>query len=618
MAKKKTSDSTDATGKLRIGNMWNAITIIALSQNNPLKAVAEFVENSIDAGARNITIFRGKEKGQAYLRIKDDGDGIPPDDEGRPDFKYVATHICDSLKRRVKEQGATGIQGEFGIGLLSFWTVGEGLTMTCSGMDGNTYEMRMAKGDQDYSVRRRRVLFPDGGTELTVSPLLSGIKQLSGEKIQWFLASELRDRIRTSGVKITVIDRSARKELKVEPRQYQGRLLHDLPRVTTPLGELYFEIYFTEPDSKNGVGLFRSGTRVLDSLARLDALNREPWTSGCLQGIVDAPFLKLTPGTRDGIIRDEAFTVFCESLAPVEARLTNLIEEQRKAEDQRASKRILKSIQSALREALLALPVEEYDWFDIRSKRRGPAGAAASNGGEESPQIAPSPEPASSERGEKSESGEVGEVGEDADVQPQFFDYAGPLYGVRISPGSSVVPVRGERSLRAVARDKSRRAVRRDLLHSWRIVEGEGALAGADGECAAFTAPAVPGLVRIEVLVTDGEIECQGEALITVTETLIPEAKQDSDLKKGLPGYSFHSAPGELWRSRYNAEQNVIMINNGHRDFVYAARGNARKLRYIARLFAKELVIRNFPGMPADQLLERMIELTLYVEDNLR
>ena len=55
-------------GKLRIGDDWNAIRIIALSQSNPLKAIAEFVENSIDAkaersrsrGAANTasTIFR--------------------------------------------------------------------------------------------------------------------------------------------------------------------------------------------------------------------------------------------------------------------------------------------------------------------------------------------------------------------------------------------------------------------------------------------------------------------------------------------------------------------------------------------------------------------------------
>ena len=60
------------------------------------------------------------------------------------------------------------------------------------------------------------------------------------------------------------------------------------------------------------------------------------------------------------------------------------------------------------------------------------------------------------------------------------------------------------------------------------------------------------------------------------------------------------------------------MINSGHRDFVYAARIKARKLRYIARLYAKELVYKNFPGMPTEQLLERLIELSLYTEEHLK
>ena len=106
--------------------------------------------------------------------------------------------------------------------------------------------------------------------------------------------------------------------------------------------------------------------------------------------------------------------------------------------------------------------------------------------------------------------------------------------------------------------------------------------------------------------------------MITVTDSILPEiAKSDSN-QRGLPGYTFRSAPGELWRSQYNEDENLIIINNGHRDFIYASRQNARKLRYICRLFAKELVHKNFPGMPADQLLERMIELSLYTEDHLR
>ncbi len=139
-----------ARGRLRIGDNWNAITIIALSQNNPLKAIAEFVENSIDARARTITIIRGKEHGESYLKIIDDGEGIPRDPEGKPDFRYVATHIGDSLKRRLKENGVTGIQGEFGVGLLSFWTVGERLTLSSPGADGRTWQMDMTKSEPGY------------------------------------------------------------------------------------------------------------------------------------------------------------------------------------------------------------------------------------------------------------------------------------------------------------------------------------------------------------------------------------------------------------------------------------------------------------------------------------
>ena len=49
----------------------------------------------------------------------------------------------------MKQDGAQGIQGEFGIGLLSFWTVGEELTITSAGADGKTYQMQMRKGAFD-------------------------------------------------------------------------------------------------------------------------------------------------------------------------------------------------------------------------------------------------------------------------------------------------------------------------------------------------------------------------------------------------------------------------------------------------------------------------------------
>src|SRR6201993_5444558 len=120
MTKSKSKNS----GKLKIGDDWNAIRIIALSQSNPLKAIAEFVENSIDAHAKTIVITRGREHGDPYLTVRDDGDGVPRGADGLPDFKYVATHICDSIKRHLKTEGAGGgLPGGDGIGLLSFWII---------------------------------------------------------------------------------------------------------------------------------------------------------------------------------------------------------------------------------------------------------------------------------------------------------------------------------------------------------------------------------------------------------------------------------------------------------------------------------------------------------------
>jgi DNA gyrase/topoisomerase IV subunit B len=228
-----------ACGRLKIGDDWNAITIIALSQSSPLKAIAELVENSIDARASTVTITRGRENARHFLTIRDDGEGVPRDGEGRPDFRYVATHICDSVKRRLKAGGAERVQGEFGIGLLSFWTLGDELTMTSTGADQRAYQMVMRKGDPSYAVTPKRALFGDGGTEVRIAPLLDGIRALSGEKIQWYLAAELRDRIRQTGVRINVVDRLARKHYTVEPRQYEGQLLHQLPAVHTPLGDIY-------------------------------------------------------------------------------------------------------------------------------------------------------------------------------------------------------------------------------------------------------------------------------------------------------------------------------------------------------------------------------------------
>jgi len=611
-ASSKRQPTPELAGRLRIGDDWNAINIIALSQSNPLKAVAEFVENSIDAGATTVKIIRGRDRGEAYLKIIDDGRGIPLDDEGMPNFKYVATHICDSIKRQLKSRGVQGIQGEFGIGLLSFWTVGETLHLVSAAADGKSYEMRMAKGDPKYSVSRLRRLAAEPGVELTIQPLLPGIRHFSGEKLQWYLASELRDRIRSSGVKITIVDRHARTEFQVEPRVFSGQLLHHLPCPATSFGDCYVEIYVAEPSPENHVSLYRSGTRVLDSVADLEDFGRPPWTSGYIQGVLDVPYLNLTPGTRAGVIRDERFVAFIETVPALEAALDEIIQQQRQAAEEQTNRDTLRSIQRAFREALLALPREEYDWFDVHGDN-GRTNGRAKRRGLDRPGL---PVDGSSDTTDLAEPTESA-TAQDGPLQREFFEHAGPLFSVRIAPATCTLPVRTSRTFRAVARDRGGRQVERDLVYRWTVVEGSGELTNGGGEIAKLIAPEEPQLIKLAVYVTQGDAVATAEALITVTDSLLPD-RPKSDSQRGLPEYTFEKRPGELWRSRYDELRNVIVVNNGHRDFVYAARTKTLMLRYVCRLFAKELVLRNFPGYTADQLLERMIELSIYTEENLR
>jgi len=594
-------------GKLRIGDDWNAIRIIALSQNNPLKAIAEFVENSIDAHAKTIVITRGRDHGEQYLVVKDDGDGVPRSPDGMPDFKYVATHICDSIKRRLKAEGAvSNVQGEFGIGLLSFWTVGQALTMTSIGADQRAYQMVMSKGDPRYTVKPRRTLFAEKGTELRISPLLDGIRSLSGEKIQWYLASELRDRIRNTQVRVTVVDKLTRKQYRVEPRQFEGRLLHHLPAVRSPFGEAYAELYLTTPADDCRVSLTRGGTRVIADIGSLPGLERPPWTSRYLQGLIDVPYLDLTPGTRSGVVHDECYAAFVEALTPLEVHLNRVIEEQRRAEEEQANRESLRAIQRAFREAMLVLPREEYDWFEIQS----PSPQAV--GGGESPKEGMEPA-VEEERTAAGLSEPVAGTG-----QRQFFDYPGPLYSVVISPATSTMTVNQTRRFRALPRDRSRRKVEDDLLFSWEIVEGEGMLSTFSDQEVIFQASSSPGLVRLAVAVSQREVRCGAEALITVADNLDAAMGPAVVSARGLPGYTFERAAGELWRSRFDPERNLIVVNSGHRDFVFATRSRALQLRYLVRLYVKELVLRNFAGLPAEQVAERMIELSLYVEEKLK
>ena len=167
--------------------------------------------------------------------------------------------------------------------------------------------------------------------------------------------------------------------------------------------------------------------------------------------------MNLTPGTRQGIIRDERFDAFCMAMVPVEAFLKQVIEDQRKAEEERSSRRNLRKVQRALKEGFLRLPQEEYDWFDIQSgktpKKKDALFSAAST--------ILAPRDAQDREAEVSEAGR--QMDDGASGQMEFFEFAGPLFSVLISPKSSVIPIDQRKKYRAVCRDRSRRIVVENL-----------------------------------------------------------------------------------------------------------------------------------------------------------
>ena len=75
----------------------------------PASAVKELLENSIDAGARNITI-EIRSGGAEYLRVTDDGCGMAPEDAGVCFLRHATSKLAD--ERGLEAIGTLGFRGE--------------------------------------------------------------------------------------------------------------------------------------------------------------------------------------------------------------------------------------------------------------------------------------------------------------------------------------------------------------------------------------------------------------------------------------------------------------------------------------------------------------------------
>jgi hypothetical protein len=148
-------------------------------------------------------------------------------------------------------------------------------------------------------------------------------------------------------------------------------------------------------------------------------------------------------------------------------------------------------------------------------------------------------------------------------------------------------------------------------LH-WRLAAGTAWLSADGTACRVRSDEA--GLAEVEVVARQGELEVVDRVAV---KFIADAGDGDGPASRGLPSYRLEAEHGRPWRSRYEPAANEIVINSAHRDFLASRSSTARHRRYIGKLYAKEVVLSNFPHESPAEALERLVELTLRTEDAL-
>src|SRR5687768_1636180 len=110
--------------RLKPADSFDLIRLIARSQSDPRKAVAELVQNSLDAGASTIRLSWSSAKKRRSLTIWDDGRGVFPEAERPEALRRIVSTIGHLHKAQLTpaERHRQMTLGKYGIGLLGFWS----------------------------------------------------------------------------------------------------------------------------------------------------------------------------------------------------------------------------------------------------------------------------------------------------------------------------------------------------------------------------------------------------------------------------------------------------------------------------------------------------------------
>jgi hypothetical protein len=119
------------------------------------------------------------------------------------------------------------------------------------------------------------------------------------------------------------------------------------------------------------------------------------------------------------------------------------------------------------------------------------------------------------------------------------------------------------------------------------------------------------GAATVNAIAREGAMAIGAQAVIRIVEASPAEEAR----RAGIPEPLFVDEPLASWRSRMRGE--LWEVNSGHPDFRTAAETPRRKLRYLAALLAKEVVLHSFPQPLLGPALERLVEVLTITERRL-
>jgi hypothetical protein len=611
---KRTSERARGGVKLQPADAFDLIRWLARSQSDPRKAVAELVQNGIDANARTITIERRRRGRRPVLIVRDDGEGIRPQEDREAALRYIATHIGRSHKRNLsaRERHEQIIAGQYGIGLLGFWSIGRRMEIRSRVAAGVTWLLRLIEDEPRAEVVPGPPAIDAAATftEIVVSDLhLAASRALSSRRIAEYLGAELRGALVASGAAVEVREIDARGQVvdrvSVVPRRYEGARL-DVPAQIAVAGYPPIAIDLYHVGVTGAVELTCAGTVVAERFEELSALGlaRAPWTDPALCGSIEFSALAVPPGTRRGVIPDAAADALVAGLAQLAPRVQAALEQlavQRHAASERQLVVDLRRALRGLRERLphLGMPTPLLGRGG-RGTERGADPLGAPVGDAEAALDDP--------RAETADEDADTSVGDEL-VPPTLLP-PGPAHHVRIVPDPIRLSPGGRKTVRARVFDTHGQHIA--ARTTWTASTNQLSIDGSAESSSRVVQ--LDALFEGESVTLTVAAHANGGYAVTTAEILVVAGPRAGGVGAGIPEPMLVDDPARSWRSRL--AQTGWEVNIGHPDYAALAADPRARLRYLVALFAKDLTLS--AAHPAhESVLDQMLDVLSLAERNL-